>query len=644
MDKITFPIVEVDKNRLRGIDGAISYFFEITPIDLSQLTEKEIEQVFRDVGMFLNTIDENAFFKFYSLGGKAYVNSSVQDFNQLKFELGPSDRPLQTFFGSIDIFSDVSIFDDYLLYNGRYRRVLSVLEFGTDEIDHQFVPNGVDYILNIKRKSREKGIRGLEKIRSSHLANFFRPKRDVESEGAYHQAENLIQELMLGAESLFDIELFFVLTGQSLDELNSKTADLIDGMRSRGVKLFIEGQSIKKCKSGLAAMFRELIPGVVPTLLSRVHVDKTSHLKFLLPLNRSHLMDNGIAFEDNAGEQIFFDPFNASIPNKNMLVTGASGGGKSVFVNKLIFQLAKKHPTVILDKGGSFKRITLYHDGVNISAKFNPLQFRDPLYLREMVLSACDKEHFNKLERGRLLKSIRAIVEENPGPSNFFDFLKLLECDFPGISLYFEDVAEYLSDEKIAETPILYVDVADYPQAAIAPLIIFILEYFKNIKNPEKILVFDESWSFLKHHADYIDDCFRTFRKTGALPIAISQGLNDFAGIGGKLYSSITNNSFIKVFFPQECIDDPEVSEFDRKQIKSLRFQKGVCSECYVKSADNRFRKTMRLYLSPLELELFHTEVGEDNNFYKFYQEYRPFFDSNKETINSYVRLKYGEV
>src|SRR3989339_1069525 len=112
MDKITFPIVEVDKNRLRGIDGAISYFFEITPIDLSQLTEKEIEQVFRDVGMFLNTIDENAFFKFYSLGGKAYVNSSVQDFNQLKFELGPSDRPLQTFFGSIDIFSDVSIFDD----------------------------------------------------------------------------------------------------------------------------------------------------------------------------------------------------------------------------------------------------------------------------------------------------------------------------------------------------------------------------------------------------------------------------------------------------------------------------------------------------------------------------------------------------
>ena len=168
------------------------------------------------------------------------------------------------------------------------------------------------------------------------------------------------------------------------------------------------------------------------------------------------------------------------------------------------------------------------------------------------------------------------------------------------------------------------------------------LEYFKNIGAKEKILVFDEAWSFLKDHADYIDECFRTFRKTGALPIAISQGLNDFAGSGGKLYSSITNNSFIKVFFPQEKIDDPEVTEFDHEMIKTLHFEKGSFSECYLKSADNKIRKVLRIYLSPLELELFHTEAGEDSKFFDFFNKHRPFLDSNQEAINAYVRLKHA--
>ena len=355
-------------------------------------------------------------------------------------------------------------------------------------------------------------------------------------------------------------------------------------------------------------------------------------------------MDEGIEFFDIFNECIYYNPFSATIQNRNMLVTGSSGGGKSVFVNKVIHSLIKDHPTVILDKGGSFKRLTLYHEGVNLSGKFNPLQFKDPLYLRELILSSCDKEQFNKLERGRLLKTIKGIVERDPGLTSFLEFLKHLEDDFTGITLYFEDIIDLFTDELIDDVLVLYVDVDEYPKEAIAPLIIFVLEYFKSIETREKILVFDESWSFLKDHADYIDECFRTFRKTGALPIAISQGLNDFAGSGGKLYSSITNNSFIKVFFPQEQIDDPEVLEFDQEIIRSLRFEKGKYSECYLKSADNRFRKIIRLYLTPLEMELFHTEAGRDDNFFKFFNEYRPYLSSNKETIHSYVRLKHEEI
>ncbi len=641
MDRITFPIVEVKEHRLTCKNGVKSFFYELTPPDLHQMSKNETEAFYDGIAEYLNNLDDYCFYKFYSISKRSYFCSNKEvDQGPRMVGMGPSDRPLQTFFGAIDIYSDVAIMDNYLCYNGKYRRILSVAEFASGSIGGGFVPDGVDYVLSIKRIGKESGLKKMEMIRTSHLGNFFKAKRDIESEGAYQQAEDLISDLTLGTESLFEMELYFIVDGLSLDELNQKSDELIDVMRPCGVKLFVEGHSIKAMKSGLGAILSELIPGVTPSFKFRSHTDKTSHLKFLLPLHRSHLMDSGVEFADSMDESIFYDPFAANLPNRNMLVTGSSGGGKSVFANKIIHALIDKHPTVILDKGGSFRRLTLYHGGVSLEGSFNPLQFKDPLYLMELILSVVDKEKFGKLERGKLLRAIKSVLDSNPLIDDFGSLLRQLESHLPGISLYFEVVGGLFVEKKIPEVPILYVDVDEYPKEAIAPIIIFILEYFKNIGAKEKILVFDEAWSFLKDHADYIDECFRTFRKTGALPIAISQGLNDFAGSGGKLYSSITNNSFIKVFFPQEKIDDPEVTEFDHEMIKSLRFEKGSFSECYLKSADNKIRKVLRIYLSPLELELFHTEAGEDSSFFNFYNKYRPYLSSNQETIKSYVRLK----
>ncbi|OFZ38161.1 MAG: hypothetical protein A2504_17040 [Bdellovibrionales bacterium RIFOXYD12_FULL_39_22] len=643
MDRITFPVVETKEHRLTCKNGVKSFFYELTPPDLYQMSRNETEAFYNGIAEYLNNLDENCFYKFYGLGKRNYLCTNKEvDQGPRMVGMGPSDRPLQTFFGAIDIYSDVAIMDNYLCYNGKYRRILSVAEFASGSIGDGFMPFGVDYVLSVRRIGKEKSLKQMEKIRTSHLGNFFKAKRDIESEGAYQQAENLIGDLTVGSESLFEMELYFIVTGLSLEELNQKSDELIDVMKSRGVKLFVEGHSIKAMKSGLGTIFSELIPGVTPSFKFRPHTDKTSHLKFLLPLQRSHLMDSGVEFSDTTDEKIFYDPFAPELPNRNMLVTGSSGGGKSVFVNKIIHALIAKHPTVILDKGGSFRRLTLYHGGVSLDGSFNPLQFKDPLYLMELILSVVDKEKFGKLERGKLLRAIKSVLDSNNAIDDFSQFLRQLESHLPGISLYFEIVGGLFVEKKIPAVSILYVDIDQYPKEAIAPIIIFILEYFKNIESKEKILVFDESWSFLKEHADYIDECFRTFRKTGALPIAISQGLNDFAGSGGKLYSSITNNSFIKVFFPQEKIDDPEVTDFDHEMIKTLHFEKGSFSECYLKSADNKIRKVLRIYLSPLELELFHTEAGEDSKFFDFFNKHRPFLDSNQEAINAYVRLKHA--
>ena len=434
------------------------------------------------------------------------------------------------------------------------------------------------------------------------------------------------------------MELFFLVKASSSEELNIKTKQLSQHLLGKGLKTFVEGQNPSKGKSGLGVIFSDLIPGVRSKFLRR-HLDKTSHLIFLLCLSKSYLMNDGVIFHDNQDEEIFFNPFLPDLKNKNMLVTGTSGAGKSVFVNKLVHHLIEDHPTVILDKGGSFKRLSLYHGGKVLSKGFNPFQFKDPFYLREIILSVVDKEKFGKLEKGQLLKSIKEGIKES---KSFHDLLNFLEKDFPSISSYFEDIREFLTDSVLDFKPILYVDVENYPKTIISPLIIFMLEYFKTLPAKEKILVFDECWSFLKDHSAYIDECFRTFRKSGGFPIAISQSIKDFENIGSDLFQSITNNSFFKVYFPQEIKTDGDMDIFDKEKVDSLCFEKGIYSDCYLKTSDNRYRKTIRNYLSPLELELFNTEAGGEKKMMDFIHSFGKYFDSTKTAIEAFVNLKKG--
>ena len=73
-------------------------------------------------------------------------------------------------------------------------------------------------------------------------------------------------------------------------------------------------------------------------------------------------------------------------------------------MNKLVHHLIEKYPAVILDKGGSFKKLAVYHGGHILEKEFNPMQFRDAKYLREIILSVVDPKKFDRLERGKTLK------------------------------------------------------------------------------------------------------------------------------------------------------------------------------------------------------------------------------------------------
>ena len=642
MKGLIFPIADIQGNKIIAISGNVGHFYKVAPPDLEQMAPLEYEGFFEQISACLDCLDDQAYFKFYSWNGISYLetNSKVELVIPNVTTL-PQNDALKIFFHETELISDIGIHDDYLSFQGNYWRILSVKSWSAGDINLDFIPDGVDYVLTVKRKPAEQSIKILDRIRQKHISTFFKGKRDLESEGSYFEAEGLMEDIGQGQESLFSVELFFVLKDLSLERLQKSTLEFQSLMAAKGVKLYLEGQSLLHLKSGLGELFNELIPGVKPTLSLRAHIDKTTHLRYLLPLRRSALMDDGIELADQHGVPIFFDPFLKSLKNKNMLVTGTTGAGKSVFVNKIVHSTIDHHPTVILDKGGSYKRLALYHDGYVLENGFNPLQFRDPLYLREFILSLVDQETFGKLEQGRLLFAIKAALK-NEQVQNFSQLIHTLEPDFPGIHFYFEECGIFFTDSSIPEVSILYVDVENFPKGIVAPLIIFLLEYFKHIRTEEKILVFDECWSFLKQHGSYIDECFRTFRKTGALPIAISQGLRDFSIIDKTLADSLTNTSYFKAFFPQELDESSDITRDDLACIQSLRFSKGQFSDCYLKSQDNKYRKIMRIYLTPLELELFNTEISDSAPFMQFFKQNRAYFSSNQETIDAYIRIKYG--
>ena len=638
MDKITFPILEEKENELISIDGHGSLFFKIKSPDLEQLSDFQKKEFFNTLGTDLERLGNGDYLKLYCVEEKSYLQMSQESsLSFSSFNISPQSNPLGLFFGSKKIFSDIGIYDDYLSYNGQYVRIFSAQEFSGQGF-LGMIPRGVDYVLNIKKISKEESIKKLERIRTGHLSSFLKRKRDIEGEGSYEQAEKLLEEVLFEKEALFSIELFFILKSFCLEELYKKSFGLESDLKSRGIKIFAEGQSLVQFKTGLAHLFTELIPGVFPKLALREHWDKTSHLAYLLPLNPSYLMDKGVLFHDQAQGEIFFNLFDRSLKNRNMLVSGTTGAGKSVFVNKLLHHL--ECPNVILDKGGSFKKISLYHDAKILSPPFNPLQFKDPVYLREFILSVTGSKSFGRLKRAELLKEI---TKSLPGVFSFWDLLEHLEGSFPKISFYFEELKDFIGEDQTPIKSMLYVDVEDYPKVAVAPVVIFALQYFKSIQQKNKLLVIDECWSFLKAHSLYIEECFRTFRKTGASSIAIAQGVGDFLNLDGKISKAIINTSYFQVLFPQDFVNEERFSEFDKERLKSLHFEKNVFSDCYLKSSDGVYQKIIRNFLTPLEFELFHTESGEDEKLFRFVENTQNYFKSIKDSINAYVRLKYDK-
>lgn len=373
------------------------------------------------------------------------------------------------------------------------------------------------------------------------------------------------------------------------------------------------------------------MPGVEPSF-KRAQLCPSGYLSELIPFHADRLMGEGIKLNARSNNTIYFDLFEKSSPNFNALITGSSGQGKSMIANKLIKEnLAQSAKGMILDLGNSFKKNVMFHDGVIFSEKINPLQFNNPMYLKEFVKAVLGGG-LSRKEEGKLYEVIKSFDLRNLGMDGF---ILRLEKEFEDIRYYFSEFEMFFTDETLELNDLSYCDLTNYPESFKSPLMIYLIEYFKQLQG-QKIFVFDECWGLLKNNADYVAECFRTFRKHDASAIAISQNMDDFSKT--QLGRVIIQNTYYKFLFAQHLRDSEYLTDYQKELLASVHSEKGKFSEFLLVNED--FQKVCRFHSSPLEYELFHSSKDELIHFDHYMEENGKYL-SFKEAIINFTKIKY---
>lgn len=642
-----YPIKEILKNEITNHEGDKSYFFKVLPKDLEQLNPDELVSFISNIQNSLNALSDfsldqkgavtqiweevfppkskNNFYKFYFLGGEIFLNTNYKELSLPNIELVPHEEMMEAVFQANDFYEELYLGDDYIKLGGEYIRLLNVYEFPKGIEFFDFCELG-DYVLFFNKVDKSQAKRRVNTQRKLHHANLHGQMRNIESEASHAQAEQIYEDIIHGKESLFHIEAWFILKERSLEELGHKTKRLINDCLSLELKPLVENVGLEK-------IFPTLIPGLRP-LFKRVHPLPTSYLTNLLPLKRDFLMEEGMELYSRFGNKIFFDLYCEKSANFNALITGLSGTGKSVFAQKLVKeQLANGCSSIVLDLGNSFRKLSLYHGAEIFSESFNPMQFRNPIYLKEFVVSVIPESELTYKTQGKIFQSIEEALNKNV--KTFKELIYDVEKAVPELSFYFSELWPYFDNKAHDLNKLTYVDTSIYPDKLKGPLIIFLIEYFKNLSG-RRVFVFDECWSFLIKNAQYVAECFRTFRKYSASAIAISQSFDDFLQTAfGK---AIAQNSYYKFIFAQTTEGGGFLDQFDLDVISGLKSERGIYSECYIKS--DAFKKVARLFIDPLEYELFTTTREDNFAIEKFLAKERDIF-SFQESMNRWVSFKY---
>lgn len=390
------------------------------------------------------------------------------------------------------------------------------------------------------------------------------------------------------------------------------------------------------------------------------------------------------------GETVFWDFFDSNT-NPHGIIIGASGAGKSFFVNDFILQNARLDSHFfVLDKGDSYRKLCSILGGqyirfeLNNPVTINPF-LKEPdaehlsflaTVLSEMCSGGDERERLYREQESVLQKAITAAYEERKNSSEEVTLsdvvgkLKSHACNRGlgmgeniGIKLawklraftregqygkFFDGKNEFNLGAKFTVFELGNLSAhSDLQLVVLLNIMYFITNFVSSpeMKPKRKFLLIDEAWTLLKlkNTAEFITNSFKTYRKYHCSAVAITQEIVDL--VGGECGIAIQANAANKVFLKQEpnVVDSlktfASLSDKEIELLKSVETQKGKFSEALIISDSSR--GIIRLVPDPF-LYWLATSDAKDNEYLE--NKVKKYGGKYLEAINECVKERTHEL
>jgi hypothetical protein len=654
--KMLYPVMPEGEKTLVSMKGERSWTWELLPPDLEQLRDEDRAMIFRELKKGLNELKEDSWIRIESRGGKFFLNSNVEDLKLDNFKLVQIEQPLKVFNLSDECPTSAVIHNDCIIFSGEATYLIPVQELPS-EIEENFLAGIGDYVLIFEKENHIKISTKLERKRNQiHGSNDSGPVNYKEMYGV-QDIEALKSSMDRGDEGFWKVSIFLKIKLSShLDA--SEIASAVESVATqRGLKL-------SKDRYNIQSFYLETIWGTRPkfkkgTILAGTN---TSALSMLFPTTQDFMMSKGVEVLSTGHESghqtpLYYDIADKSFMNGHLAVAGASGSGKSLFVQYLTDSYIENGScAVICDRGRSFERLGQWHNASYLDHKINFLEFKDPKYLSEIVMSLMEGDKIDREEEGYLYAAIKEAVALGKTNSHQ-EFIDFLEKKRKGIKNYFSEFLEITTDEFAdhKNTKILICEINDIDPKFHSAVFLYLFERFLNMPS-HKIFVFEEIHSLLRTQGVRISLYFREQRKKGASCISITQSVND--NKKHDLMEVIWENSEHKAIFKHENkIEDGYLNDLQAKHFDILRREnsKGAINKNDQKSkrdysefvlSSSLYCKRVRLVIDPLKYAIYNTTPDDMNAYQNWIEVNGGAFQENgvinyRKTIEAFARLRY---
>ena len=491
-------------------------------------------------------------------------------------------------------------------------------------------------------------------------ANIFGDK-SVEAVEKKEELDSVIRDTFSQGHKIVYPRIHFIVSADTEEKCESAVGNILNAlsrMGCEGLKEEIIASSL--FLSCLPLCFDHHYEGSVKRTRRMI----SSNLSDMLPLYGSVRGTTTAAqvYLNRRGEPVFWDFFDSNT-NPHAIIIGASGAGKSFFVNDFIMQNARLDAHFfVLDKGDSYRKICKILGGqyvrfeLNAPVTINPfLKQPDNEHLAFLtaVLSAMasgddERERLSREQEGVLQKAILAAYEGRKKNEEIIlsdvaaklnsplcnkslglnesmgKMLALKLSSFYGEGSYakfFDGLNQFRLDSRF--TVFEMGNLSAYPDlqmVALLNIMYFITNFVSlpEMKPKRKFLLIDEAWSLLrlKNTAEFITNSFKTYRKYRCSAVAITQEIVDL--MGKECGIAIQANAANKVFLKQEpnVIDSlkgfASLTDKEIELLKSVETQKGKFSEAFLISDSSR--GIVRLVPDPF-LYWLATSDAKDNEY-----------------------------